>query len=289
MKTPLVVSLAKLVLFLGSALMALNHRANALPGDLDLTFGTAGKVTTALGVVARMNGVALQADGKIVVVGYYFASGPPLMTQTNVVLRYNSDGSLDTTFNGTGIVILGTNAYGQSKGVAIQSDGKILVVGSSLGISNNFLLVRLNANGSVDFQVTTDFFNGSTNAASAESVAVQNDGKIVVAGRAGRPDFAVARYNSDGSLDTTFGGGGKVITQSARTGGGKSIALQSDGKIVVAGYYGPSGGFGKSSFALVRYNANGSVDFEATTDFGSGDDSGNSVVLQNRANFRSRA
>ena len=198
MNTPLLNSLAKLVLFLVSVSMASNQRASAAPGDLDLTFGTGGKVTTALGVVARMNGVALQADGKIVVVGYYFASGPPLINPISVVVRYNSDGSLDTSFNGTGTVI---SPPLFPRCVATQSDGKIVIAG---GGTDGFRLVRYNANGSVDFSVTTDFFNGSTSAANAESVAVQNDGKIVVAGGAGRPDFAVARYNSDGRLSSIF-------------------------------------------------------------------------------------
>ena len=120
------------------------------------------------------------------------------------------------------------------------------------------------------------------------SVAVQTDGEIVVAGFAyngSNYDFALARYNPDGSLDTGFGSGGTVITPVGnRDDIGTSVALQADGKIVVAGYSGP---FLETDFALVRYNANGSLDtsFNATgtvtTDFGgNGYEQANGVALQ---------
>lgn len=279
MKTPLVVPLAKLVLFLGCVLTAFHHRATAAPGDLDPTFGVGGVVTTTVRPFHDyLQSVALQSDGKIVVAGISWDGSPnnyPLTRPIPVVARYNPNGVLDTDFGGTGIK--NSAVYGTS--VATQSDGKILVAG---GDRNGFALARYNANGSVDFSINTDFgVNG--NYGLAESVTVQSDGKIVVVGTTGRPDFAVARYNDDGSLDTTFGGTGKVTTSFGNAGGGaKSVAVQIDGKIVVAGYASPESGGDRLglAFALVRYNVNGSVDFKTTTDFGIGDDSGKSVALQ---------
>jgi uncharacterized delta-60 repeat protein/uncharacterized repeat protein (TIGR01451 family) len=125
--------------------------------------------------------------------------------------------------------------------------------------------------------VTTDF--GGLEDGS--SVAIQADGKIVVAGVSDN-DFAVARYNSDGSLDNSFDGDGRVTTNFGVNGGGRSVALQADGKIVVSGF---GGVIGNLDFAVARYNSDGSLDTtfgsdgRVTTDFG-GNENGLSVVLQ---------
>ena len=186
-------------------------------------------------------------------------------------------GDLDTTFDGDGKVTtdFATMEFGgaldRAYGVAIQSDGKILVAGHSFtgnGEQYNFALTRYNANGSLDTtfdgdgKVTTDFGGGDD---TAHSVAIQSDGKIVVAGSSGirgtfdSDDFALTRYNANGSLDTTFDGDGKVTTDFGKNldDHGYSVAIQSDGKIVVAGESKHvRGGY---DFALARYNANGSL------------------------------
>ena len=149
-------------------------------------------------------------------------------------------------------------------------------------LNNDFALARYNADGSLDTtfdadgKVTTDFVGGERDDA-AMAVAVQADGKIVVAGYTTAPatlDFALARYNADGSLDTTFDGDGKAHhrpSASVATTVPTASAVQADGKIVVAGYLDPAGG--DHDFALARYNADGSLDttFDAdgklTTDF----------------------
>ena len=147
----------------------------------------------------------------------------------------------------------------------VQPDGKIVVAGNSYnGTHYDFAVVRYSADGSRDSsfngngKVTTDF-DGSDDYGS--SVAVQGDGKIVVAGSSGAGSnhkFAVARYNSNGSLDTTFNSTGKVTTSIDINGAyGASVAVQSDGKIVVAG---SSGSYPNDDLALVRYNPNGSLD-----------------------------
>src|SRR5262249_24701082 len=151
---------------------------------------------------------------------------------------------------------------------------KVVVVGNapvSTGV-NDFALARYNADGSLDTtfgtggKVTTDFGGGH---ASADAVAVQNDGKIVAAGHAYSAqtnwDFALTRYNSDGHPDTSFGSGGKVTTDfSAGDDHANAVILQSDGKIVVAGL--GSNATTAQDFGLARYNADGSLD----TTFGVG-------------------
>ena len=160
--------------------------------------------------------------------------------------------------------------------MALQHDGKIVVAGSTGQSSGNFFaVVRLNGDGSLDTSfgsdgtLTTKLGQGESQAA---SVALQADGKIVVAGytffQPGRL-FALARYNSDGSLDTSFDGNGKLTTQFSNVddlpGFGfvqsfdqaTSIAVQADGKIVVAGYTIKNSG---TDFAIARYNSDGSLD-----------------------------
>ena len=214
--------------------------------------------------------------------------------QDFAVVRYNVDGSLDTTFGVDGKVTtdLQGGRLDEAFAVAIQSDGKILVVGDT-EISGNFdfAVLRystwsLDTTFDGDGKVITPI---GSNDDRAFSVAVQSDGKIVVAGLSGdypNRDFAVVRYNADGSLDTTFDGDGKVVTP-VGTGDewGLSVAMQSDSKIVVAG---PSHNGSYYDFALVRYNADGSldtafdVDGKAITHVGSSwyDDYAESVAIQ---------
>jgi uncharacterized delta-60 repeat protein len=238
-------------------------------GSLDTSFGTGGEVVTHFG---RNPAVALQSDGKIVAAGLAFL---PATGFDFGVARYTTNGALDTTFGTGGEVTTNigqapTNDFGG--GVAIQADGKLVVAGRAevyFSDAENFALARYNSNGSLDTtfgtggEVITSF---PGRASQATSEAIQADGKIVLAGiaRGGSDfhdsDFALARYNTNGSLDTSFGSGGEVVTDLGPFDeAASSIAIQPDGKIVVAG-----GSFG--SFALVRYNTDGSLD----TSFGTG-------------------
>ena len=227
-------------------------------GMLDSTFDGDGLVTTPSG---EANAVAIQSDGKIVVAG-----------QTNgdfLLARYNSDGSLDASFDADGIV---TTDFGEDViafGIAIQSDGKVVAAGSTLGSIGDAKIVvaRYNADGSLDLgfgangKVVTDVGAGDD---WVTSVEIQADGKIVIVGSKNvssvDDDILLARYNTDGSLDTTFGSGGVVIMPVP---GGNdidylfSIAFQSDGKIVVGG--GTSNATDVDMVAL-RYNGDGSLD-----------------------------
>ncbi|AUB34548.1 Ca2+-binding protein, RTX toxin-related [Nostoc flagelliforme CCNUN1] len=225
----------------------------------DKSFDGDGKVTTDLGFIAIDIGrsIAVQNDGKIIVAG-----------DSNgdfALVRYNTNGSLDNSFNGNGKVttnITSTLALPLSTdigySVAVQSDGKIIVAGVSNG---DFALVRYNTNGSLDNsfngngKVTTNITSTLALPLSTDSgysVAVQSDGKIIVAG-VSNGDFALVRYDTNGSLDTTFSGDGKVTTNISLIDTARSVTLQSDGKIIVAGTDG-------TDFALVRYNSDGSLD-----------------------------
>jgi uncharacterized delta-60 repeat protein len=238
-----------------------------------------GKLSTDFGDYDTGYSVAVQADGKILL-GGTTNNG----TDNDFALaRYNADGTLDTGFSGDGKLTTDFGAsYDTGYSVAMQSDGKILLAGNN---GADFALARYNADGSLDTsfsgdgKVTADFGNFDK----GYSAIVQADGKILVAGDTtdwgSLYDFALARYNADGTLDTGFGGGDGMVTSGL--GGGdyaRSITLQADGKILVAG-------FDDNGFMLVRYNADGTLDtgFDAdglaATSFGSGDQ-GNSVAVQ---------
>jgi uncharacterized delta-60 repeat protein len=240
-----------------------------LPGSLDTTFGTGGIVTTPIGNNdAYAYALGIQSDGRILAAGYYADGG----NYDFALVRYNTNGSLDTTFGTGGIV---TTSIGSGNAIAnalgIQSDGRILAAGKSFNGSNdNFALVRYNTDGSLDTtfgtggKVTTSIGSGY---AGAYALGIQSDGRILAAGYyadGGNYDFALVRYNTDGSLDTTFGIGGIVTTP---TGSGYDIAyslgIQPDGRILAAGSSHYASNY---NFALVRYNTDGSLD----TTFGTG-------------------
>ncbi|MEO6392025.1 MAG: FG-GAP-like repeat-containing protein [Pyrinomonadaceae bacterium] len=198
----------------------------AADGSLDLTFGANGKVNTDFeGRDDESTAVAIQTNGRIVVVG------KAKLTNGNdfAIARYTASGSLDTTFGGNGKVTVDMGGDDQARAVALQPDGKIVVSGSvqPTGSASEFALLRLNSTGTLDTtfdgngKLITNF--GGTSAA-ANDVIVQTDGKITACGYATAATrmFAVARYNSNGSLDGTFDSDGRVTIS---TGGAGSAAL----------------------------------------------------------------
>ena len=258
-------------------------------GALDTTFGTivsgstrSGKVNTDFASSEdSARALAVQSDGKIVAAG--------TSASDFALARYNANGTLDTSLSTDGKVTtdIGSSTTDAAYAMAIQSDGRIVVAGTS---NNDFALARYNADGSLDTsfgtggKVTTDIDSGNDD---ANAVAVQPDGKIVAAGSGvsgGGTRFALARYSADGSLDTSFGTGGKLTTViSTLNDVANAVAVQSDGKIVVAGRTTSQGG---TRFALARYNADGSLDTsfgtggKVDTDIGSGnDDRANAMVV----------
>jgi uncharacterized delta-60 repeat protein len=258
-------------------------------GSLDNSFDTDGKVTTSFwGSNNICNAVAVQNDGKILVAGYTDNNDS---TGDFAIARFNTDGSLDNTFDTDGKVTTdfgGVNDNAWS--MVIQSDGKIIVAGTwDNTVDRDFSIARYNTNGSLD---TTFSLDGKVNTDLGgsddygRSVTIQNDGKIIMAGfkeYMGDHDFALVRYNADGTLDNSFDTDGVVITAfGTYLSSAFSVTVQPDGKIVAAGeqLYPATG-----DFALARYNSDGSLDntFDTdgmvTTDFGALDAAGRSVRI----------
>ncbi|MFE2587261.1 calcium-binding protein, partial [Streptomyces sp. NPDC059378] len=232
-------------------------------GTPDTGFGTGGTVTTAINNMGpslqwgEANAVALQADGKIVVVGSSWREYDDCCWF--VVARYNPDGTLDNTFSGDGRVFADFNSPTEAQDVAIDSSGRIVAAGSFGG---EMAVLRLRSDGTPD---TTFGGDGTVTANPAgpvpqeggqgRALALQPDGKILVGGEVGstRFDFALLRFNTDGSLDTGFDGDGIVRTDLGDYDSVEGLAVQPDGRIVAAGGSG-------SRFALARYLPNGALD-----------------------------
>ena len=232
-------------------------------GSLDRSFAGKGFAVTDLGNRdEHLRAVAVQPDGKIVAAGY---------TQTGhqfqiALIRLNSNGTPDASFGDRGTAITEFNEHhAHAHGIALQTDGKILVVGHTHTLANDdFIMARYTKNGRLDAafgadgKVELDFDGGFD---FAFGTAVQPDGKILVAGTAsidGNYDFALARFSTDGVLDSSFGTGGKATSDFGTedvtvNDTAQALALQPDGKIVLAGYSG-------SDFALARYSADGVLD-----------------------------
>ncbi|MBB1077631.1 DUF1566 domain-containing protein, partial [Rhodoferax sp. 4810] len=218
-------------------------------GLLDTSFGNGGQVAVDLG------GIPSQVDQSVLV----DASGI-LLAGENGLARYTDAGGLDTSFDSDGKVTTVFNGSSDEiTSIAFDvgaNAGKILVAGTISSTGYDFGLARYNTDGSLDIsfgtggKVTTDF--GSEERGNA--LAVQSDGKILIAGSANdSTNFALARYNTDGSLDTTFDGDGKVITDLGEYEYAHSLTIQSDGKILVAG-------LDENGGILIRYNTDGSLD-----------------------------
>jgi uncharacterized delta-60 repeat protein len=258
-------------------------------GTLDLNFDTDGIVFADIGNSNNSAfSLVIQPDGKIVAAGVYFNGNE----NDFALMRFESDGSPDITFDTNGIAItqVGTN-NDNAFALALQSDGKILAAGNGYGgSSGDFALVRYLSSGILDSTFDGDgmiFTDFNTNDDYGRSLVIQPDGKIIVAGYCFNVtdiDIAVARYLSDGSLDTTFNNDGKVITPIGNNDDwGRSVALQTDGKIVVAGY---SFSGINMDMVIVRYLANGSLDTSfnndgiVTLDIGSFENRAHSVIIQ---------
>jgi uncharacterized delta-60 repeat protein len=273
--------------------------ALAAPGDLDTTFSGDGKVTTDIagGREDALGEIALQANGKIVVAGW---RNHPTRGSDFAVARYNSNGSLDTTFSGDGKLLTNFGAASNVEDVAIQPDGKI-VAGGMRCLGGSFpdqpcdvAVARYNANGALDTtfsgdgRVVTDF--GGLSNGFWGGLAIQTDGKIVMSGwvwNGTHSDFVVYRYNPNGALDPTFSGDGRARVNfgAGPVDWADDLALQADGKILVSGFACDNINFENCDFAIARLNTNGaldttfSVDGKQLIDFGANDFS-DSIALQ---------
>ena len=188
----------------------------------------------------------IQPDGKIVAVG---SANDPATFYDFAAARYLSNGTIDTTFGVAGKVRtdFGDQNFDRARSAALQPDGRIVAAGFAIshnGGVQNFAVARYTSNGVLD---TTFSGDGKTQidfgncCQSATKVLLQSDGKIIAVGgsngESSDDDFLLARLNPRGSLDTTFGIGGKVRTSFGDlNGGANGAALQSDGKIVAVGF-----------------------------------------------------
>ena len=250
-------------------------------GALNPNFGSGGisilDLSPALGDSLRA--LVRLSDGRMVGCGLFFSPG----TATDfVTARFNSDGSLDTTFDGTGFAVTpfsltgsGGLLFDQCNAVAVQADGMVVSAGFTAEEGpNHVALTRHTADGQLDTQFGTggkiDVNASATSNGNSEAraVAVQPDGKVLVAGYAfgpGNAEFLIMRFNTDGSPDLTFGSAGITRTP---VGAGEDMAnamvLQPDGRIVIAGS--SIAADGRRDFALARYMSTGVLD----TSFGTG-------------------
>jgi uncharacterized delta-60 repeat protein len=230
-------------------------------GSLDSTFGSAGKVTTDIGLHSydSMTSMTLQSDGKILAAGVIKQHLGTNSDWDFALVRYNSNGSLDSSFGSGGKVItdIGLHSDDYMGSMTLQNDGKILSAGyTDNSFDSDLALVRYNSDGCLD----ASFGNGgivTTNIGlhdEADSMTLQSDGKILIVGyqRVDGCDsnFFLIRYNSDGSIDTSFGSAGTVTLNSDFH---PHLTLQNDGKILVAEN-------NNNDFILVRYNSDGTLD-----------------------------
>lgn len=230
------------------------------PGTLDTSFGTGGVVTTSIGTVSAIaNAITIQTDGKIVVGGSSYNSTHGCDCAT--IVRYNTNGSYDTTFNQTGIYYVGTSTAACINGIAVQTNGKIFSGGHVYSPINgymDFFLLRNGSDSNLDGSLDSPIGNAHDQ---IYALKLQADGKIVAAGygaNAANADVAIVRYTSEGALDSSFGTEGKVTTAiGASSERAYSLAIQPDQKMVVAGFYNNGT---STAFAILRYNTNGSLD-----------------------------
>lgn len=285
----------------GGFLIGASPRLEAAAGELDPTFGTVGKVRTPIDSVSgeTLYSIALQPDGKIIAAGF-----GPSSTGGVAVVRYNADGTLDTSFgaSATGIVTVDLLSFSGAQAVSLQNDGKIVVAGqASDGSLSRFGLARFNTDGTLDatFGAASDgrsIASVEPHAMYATSLAILPDGRLIAAGQidhGGEPagpakDFALVRYTSDGLNDPAFGPGGTSVVStdfSTHNDIANAIALQPDGKIIAAGTAEAALSTSSQNFALVRYHADGSPDAsfgvggKVTTDFEGNADQADGVVL----------
>ncbi len=239
--------------------------AFAADGDPDTGFNLTGFANEAFyGNVSRHRSVVVQPDGKIVAAGN--AADNSFLNDYSII-RYNSDGSVDTTF--------GTNGrrYADVGGrpdilpvILLQPDGKLVLVGTSQNANTNMIAIfRFNSDGSNDpgfganGVVTWNFTTSGSRGDTPNDAMLQPDGKILIAGGWEGTAFCVGRFNANGSVDTSFGVGGNVCASTLGTGTMNGIALQPDGKIVASGRYATSFN-SPSDMVVFRFTANGAVD-----------------------------
>jgi uncharacterized delta-60 repeat protein len=228
-------------------------------GSADTSFGTNGVTEQSLQWFDAPRDVVFQpADGENKLLMAVFTDVPPYESDL-AAIRFNANGSLDTTFGTNGMSLKNAGgSYDSSKAIALLPDGKIMVAGDDSpedGITGtNLHLMRLNANGTVDitFGGTGVISHNLSQPLRLFEMAAQPDGKTLVIGSLNSQMF-LARFNSNGSFDTSFGGTGYIVDSTYLYGTGKQVIVLSDGRLLIieSGYL---------TGYLKRYNANGTLD-----------------------------
>jgi uncharacterized delta-60 repeat protein len=263
-------------------------------GSLDSSFGTFGKVISPIGnYYSYCNGIAILPDGKILASG---SANDSIFNNNGfdfALRKFNNDGTIDTAFGQQGAATTHIGATNnEAKAVAIQTDGKIIQVGVTRDDIYGFddcVIVRYNQDGSLDSsfnQTGIIRISLSESYDFATSVIIQEDNKILIAGSAQNTlynyNLALIRFNIDGTLDSTFGTNGIVLTDLSGGDFGNSVALQPNGKIILAGSTRIED---NSSFVTVCYNTDGTLDDTfgldgiISTSFGNGDSEGMAVTV----------
>ena len=249
-------------------------------GSLDSSFGTGGKVVTSINSGAdKAYAVALQTDGKIIVAGM---TTNPSTGKDFACLRYNINGTLDSTF-GTGGIVTNDVQIGSDDvvySIAVQSDGKIILAGySDDGSNKNAALIKLNTNGTLDTsfgtsgKVLTDFITGRAD--EIKTVKIHSlTGNIIVGGTSSltstNSQAIIARYTSAGLLDTTFNTTGKVLLDDDSGSGTyfnviEDLSIKPNGKISAVGWINQQGLQWSANYYGCRINSNGSLDTSFST------------------------
>ena len=229
-------------------------------GTADPEFGTAGLARTSIGTGVQFADLALQSDGRIVVAATSVGADGGMFT----LVRYRSDGALDTSFGEGGIVQSAIGTSGSAHAVTVQPDGKIVVAGRARAAGGSAMamaVARYRREGTLDpsFGQGGIVLIDAAGASSANALALQADGRIVLAGRSDTPQdgsrLTLARVDRDGALDPSFGDGGIVHTIPIvdPVAEAHAVAVQGDGKIVVAGVWG-------CALLVARYGTSGAPD-----------------------------
>jgi uncharacterized delta-60 repeat protein len=233
------------------------HLLNATSGQLDTTFGSSGLRATPVSRQDNLTAITINPSDSIIITGATQTTAPTIF-----LAQYTSSGALDTTFNsggsvpGTQTLLVGTRS--EANAIALDASNKILIAGFAIQSQTNFLLARYTTAGVLDttFNTTGYLTYSIGTGANATGVGVQSSGNIIIAGSSvngGTPSFTLARFTSSGSLDTTFGTSGIVLTNPGVINILNAIAIQSDDKIVAIGT-------ADNNLTIVRYNTNGSID-----------------------------
>jgi uncharacterized delta-60 repeat protein len=244
------------------------------PGTLDVSFGSGGKVATNFGPndYGQVNSIAIQPDKKIIAAGYDYSS---VTSRYYIkVVRYDTNGVIDNSFGtaGQATFAVGGGNDDEAYAVTVQSDGKIVVAGFSLrSVDYDITLLRLKTNGTLDSSFGTNgvVLKDLGSDDYANNVAIQPDGKIVICGSTSNgtdQEFAVVRFNSNGTIDSGFGTGGtKVVAMMTNSEDiPTTLKIQGDGKILIGGFSVSTTTF-ITRGSLLRLNTDGSID----TNFGS--------------------